>query len=699
MSEPKDFGAMLDALYNDRANYTIVALTGYTGTGCTRLADIMSRPFAEWPDLRVPAQLSVGSPADTDNEAIMTGGHNNHRIIAASIFARKYAICHDFASAYIKPFRVIKYSNVLLYYSVLKLRDKSVSIEDFKKKLLGLFQDKYRPSRTYDGDYTGSGAACPWEHFDEKVRDLDVNWNVLHAELSWDNFEPFFKEDSEFNKFIGELTDLMWRMDAYCTMFFFHRLGYVLRATGDPEVSSRDVSSRKINDGKHLYCIANLINGLIKCYRKKFAGDGGCRIVIDKIRNSLEAKYLKERYSAFYFVAVHEEDAVQTHLRRRLERRYATHEEINADRGVIDQQVTKILKLDRQEREDKDFECGWFFAPNLGQCMADAEIHISNREGAGGDIAQFYSMTEQWMKFATLILHPGLITPSSEERCMVVAYTAKFNSGCLSRQVGAVITNKAHTIRSIGWNDVPYGQLPCALRQLPVMATGNGDVPQIRSYVYSSFELSNCKPYNDGQTFGSKVLQKYRNLHLGTSPDLMNGLPHSYCFKSLHNEFEHEKNQVHTRSLHAEENAILQMAKYGGEALHEGIIYVTASPCELCCKKLYQIGVRKIVYIDEYPGISRENIIANGYNRPHLKQFQGAYGQSYFKLYQPIISYKDELALRCPVAADSAIRDYNAELLSGLLKELGIENGGKVESEEQLNDILATARNRIVKEN
>lgn len=38
-------------------------------------------------------------------------------------------------------------------------------------------------------------------------------------------------------------------------------------------------------------------------------------------------------------------------------------------------------------------------------------------------VAQFYSMTEQWMKFASLILHPGLITPSSEERCMVVAYT------------------------------------------------------------------------------------------------------------------------------------------------------------------------------------------------------------------------------------------------------------------------------------
>lgn len=126
----------------------------------------------------------------------------------------------------------------------------------------------------------------------------------------------------------------------------------------------------------------------------------------------------------------------------------------------------------------------------------------------------------------------------------------------------------------------------------------------------------------------------------------LNGLPCPYCFKSMHNEFENKKNQVHTRSLHAEENAMLQMVKFGGEKLMNGIIYVTASPCELCSKKLYQIGVRKIVYIDPYPGIARQNIIGNGYKRPTLKLFQGAYGATYFKLYQPFIPTKDELKNR-----------------------------------------------------
>lgn len=155
---------------------------------------------------------------------------------------------------------------------------------------------------------------------------------------------------------------------------------------------------------------------------------------------------------------------------------------------------------------------------------------------------------------------------------------------------------------------------------------------------------------NKDLSFNEEVRAKnYKTLHLTESQNLnylMKGLPLSYCLKTLQNNYEGEKNQVHTGSLHAEENAILQMAKYGGESLHQGIIYVTASPCELCCKKLYQIGVRKIIYIDEYPGISRQNIIQSGFHQPRLKQFQGAYGSTYFKLYQPFIAYKDELKLR-----------------------------------------------------
>lgn len=281
----------------------------------------------------------------------------------------------------------------------------------------------------------------------------------------------------------------------------------------------------------------------------------------------------------------------------------------------------------------------------MSQCISDAEIHIANTEGLNPESPSFYTMAEQWMKYAALILHPGLITPSSEERCMVVAYTAKFNSSCLSRQVGAVITNEYHSIRTIGWNEVPYGHIPCGLRDFRQLLCDNPDaqVPNYK-YIYSEFERGSFRYPKNKMTFQQSMDDDYR--YLKDVEEKLKGLPFSYCFKSMHNRYEEEKNQVHTRSLHAEENAMLQMVKFGGERLINGVIYVTASPCELCSKKLYQIGVRKIVYIDPYPGIARQNIIGNGYKRPILKLFQGAYGATYFKLYQPFISYKDELTNR-----------------------------------------------------
>lgn len=162
-------------------------------------------------------------------------------------------------------------------------------------------------------------------------------------------------------------------------------------------------------------------------------------------------------------------------------------------------------------------------------------------------------------------------------------------------------------------------------------------------YTYSDFERGNIATYDNGtKNFKQKIRSDFADL----STDNLKGLPFSYCFKTLENRYSGNKNQVYTRSLHAEENAMLQMVKYGGEPLRNGIIYVTASPCELCSKKLYQIGIRKIVYIDPYPGISKEHIIGCGYKRPELKPFQGAYGRAYYKLFQPFMSYKDELEIR-----------------------------------------------------
>ena len=60
--------------------------------------------------------------------------------------------------------------------------------------------------------------------------------------------------------------------------------------------------------------------------------------------------------------------------------------------------------------------------PQFGQ----RDIHINNPKES--DQEKLYKLSEQLVKYITLMKHPGLITPSAIERCMQIAYNAKLNS-------------------------------------------------------------------------------------------------------------------------------------------------------------------------------------------------------------------------------------------------------------------------------
>jgi len=53
------------------------------------------------------------------------------------------------------------------------------------------------------------------------------------------------------------------------------------------------------------------------------------------------------------------------------------------------------------------------------------------------------------------------------------------------------------------------------------------------------------------------------------------------------------------RTIHAEENAILQCA-LDGVSPSGGTIYTTASPCYDCSKRLIRVGIRRLVYASRY---------------------------------------------------------------------------------------------------
>ena len=342
------------------------------------------------------------------------------------------------------------------------------------------------------------------------------------------------------------------------------------------------------------------------------------RICIDAIRNPYEAMYFKDKYKAFRLVAINTDD------RDRKGR-------------LVNLNTEELENLDEIEYAQKMKEPQEvFYHQNIQGCLEIADIHIYNPDIYNG---KYYELTTQILKYVSLMLHPGLVTPTHIERCMQLAYNAKFNSGCLSRQVGAVVTRADYSIQSVGWNDVPKGQISCNLRD------ANGYCKNKDKESFSEYEIEN-------KEFSNSML-KISN----ASKNKTSGRCMSYCFKDVYNGLKGEKNQVYTRALHAEENAFLQISKYGGTEVKGGCLFTTASPCELCAKKAYQLGIEKIYYIDPYPGISQSHILTFGSTgNPEMKLFYGAIGQSYLDFYQPRISIKDELEMVTGVNVKSVVK-------------------------------------------
>lgn len=54
------------------------------------------------------------------------------------------------------------------------------------------------------------------------------------------------------------------------------------------------------------------------------------------------------------------------------------------------------------------------------------------------------------------------------------------------------------------------------------------------------------------------------------------------------------------RSLHAEQNALLQAANLG-IACEGSTMYVTCQPCNACAKMIINAGVRQVIYEGDYP--------------------------------------------------------------------------------------------------
>ncbi len=605
----------LQKLYSLRKNFSIIGLTGRTGSGCSETALKLSKGFYDLKNIR-DIDVFNSSP---------------------SVFSKKIEIVKTFSEKNWKEYRIIEYKKVLLFILLPKLysNPKNELLKDYyKDKLkedpdLSLISSIKTKIQSYIHKY---------DNLIKKIielGDLSIVKNIDELKIIND---IFWGED--FNKLASLIDEVLVKNGLTRRVMLLHHVAANFRRSGQPFMTN----DANINN---IYNIASVINRIIKATKQQ-SDTNECHIVIDSLRNSLEINFFKERYSAFYLVAVKND-----RRRAKLMTKYPIVDQVQ-DIITID----RLLEMDDVEYKSSDFQKGIFYSPDVQNCIQIADYHINNNYH-DDDFAtttkyqSFYSLDEQLIKLQSLIQQPGIITPDPPERVMQLAYTAKLNSGCISRQVGAVVTDKEFSTKAIGWNDVPKGALPCSLRNVKNIFN------EKKSFGFTDFELGKGlketenlenlmiqeqEVDNESKEYNSFIKANYNELSIPT--EKLEGRNCPYCFKTAYNTFSGEKNQVHTRSLHAEENAMMQISKYGGQGLKNGFLFTTASPCELCAKKAYQLGIETIYFIDPYPGISRNHILKSNKDKdPKMVLFSGAVGRAYHKLYEPFMAQKDELTL------------------------------------------------------
>lgn len=281
--------------------------------------------------------------------------------------------------------------------------------------------------------------------------------------------------------------------------------------------------------------------------------------IIDSIKNKEELNLLRSVYGEIlHVISVYAPLPIRVkRLERKLRDPQQLHSLINRDSG----------------EEQKE-----------GQSVRDifplADFFLRVNENTDDQI------TKPIERYLDLLLRKTVVTPTANERAMYAAHAAASNSACLSRQVGAAITDGGGDILAVGWNDVPkpFGGLYQALD-------------------FSS-ALVDHRCWNKSGGYCSNDEEKMR-----ISEELADALVNAGIVEST------KKNEVanklrssselkglieFSRAVHAEMHALLNAGQVAGMKIKGGKIFVTTYPCHSCARHIIASGINEVHFIEPY---------------------------------------------------------------------------------------------------
>lgn len=188
-------------------------------------------------------------------------------------------------------------------------------------------------------------------------------------------------------------------------------------------------------------------------------------------------------------------------------------------------------------------------------------------------------------RFLHLILGTRVITPTRAETAMYAAASAAANSACLSRQVGAAVTDTDGEVLAIGWNDVPR-------------AFGDLYVTELHAGVPSGNDMR-CWNFG-GKCYNDEEKDGLAGQLVDSLGDLIGNAQRTAAIERLRKDRKLRGLIEFSRSIHAEMHALLTALRQKGDRVRDGVLYVTTYPCHSCARHIIAAGIRTVYYIEPY---------------------------------------------------------------------------------------------------
>lgn len=289
--------------------------------------------------------------------------------------------------------------------------------------------------------------------------------------------------------------------------------------------------------------------------------------IIDSLKNQEELLLLRSVYRGLFYLF-----SVFSPLSLR--------EKTLINKGLSASEVQEIITIDDFENNEH--------GQNVRDTFTDADFFIRVDEHFKS------SLPNKVNRYLNLIFDCEVVTPLPHEIAMYQAKSAANNSGCLSRQVGAAITDQNFTVLSTGWNDVPQfgGNLytdnnPDHDHRCKVAGFCSNDIKkkQLSEEIVAGF-------LSDPQVIGLvKEGTDHTEIKNILGPQLEVLIRKSTKVKDL---------IEYSRSVHAEMHSIIIGSQKTGSKMVDGNLFCTTYPCHNCARHIILAGIKQVYYIEPY---------------------------------------------------------------------------------------------------